>query len=81
MKGIQKVEKLKKYAYVPPEEMQIFEISDEMRCFGGKGGKMAISNESEPHYGEKPAKLPELVILSQSNPLFWLNLALWVIFI
>ena len=41
--------------------------------------KMAIPNESEPHYGEKPAKWPELAILSQSNSLFWLNLALWVI--
>ena len=37
VKGIQKVEKLKKFAYVPsPQEMQIFEILDEMKCFGGK---------------------------------------------
>ena len=38
VKGIQKDEKLKKFADVPspPQEMQIFEISDEMRCFGGK---------------------------------------------
>ena len=43
--------------------------------------KMAILNESEPHYEEKPAKRPELAVLSQSNPLFQLNLALWVIFI
>ena len=34
MKGIQKVEKFKRFAYVlfpPPQEMQIFEILDEMR--------------------------------------------------
>ena len=49
--------------YLLPQEMQIFEISNEIRCFGGKGRgkvvncmKMAIPNESEPHYGEKPAK-------------------------
>ena len=49
--------------YLLPQEVQIFEISDEMRCFGGKRWgkvvncmKMAIPNESEPHYGEKPAK-------------------------
>ena len=48
--------------YLPPQEMQIFEISDEMRCWWQKMGKvvncmkMAIPNESEPHYGEKPAK-------------------------
>ena len=42
--------------------------------------KMAIQNESEPHYGEKPLKWPELAILSQSNWLFWQNLPLWVIF-
>ena len=37
VKGIQKVEKLKKIADVPsPPEMQTFEILDEMRCFGGK---------------------------------------------
>ena len=49
--------------YLPSQEMQIFEILDEMRCFGGKRWKkimncmkMAILNESEPHYGEKPAK-------------------------
>ena len=49
--------------YLLPQEMQIFEISDEMRCFGGKRRekvvncmKMAILNESESHYGDKPAK-------------------------
>ena len=37
VKEIQKVEKHKKFADVPsPPEMQIFEILDEMRCFGGK---------------------------------------------
>ena len=50
VKGIQKVEKLKKFAYVPsPREMQIF--GKVVNCM-----KMAIPNESEPHYGEKPAK-------------------------
>ena len=49
--------------YLPPKEMQIFEILDEMRCFGGKRWekvvncmKMVILNESEPHYVEKAAK-------------------------
>ena len=40
--------------------MEIFEILDEMGCFGDKRWesceKMAFPNESEPHYGEKPAK-------------------------
>ena len=42
--------------------------------------KLAILSESEPHFGEKPAKWPKLAILSQSNQLFQQNLPLWVIF-
>ena len=42
--------------------------------------KLAIPSESEPHYGEKPAKWPKLTILSQCNPHFWKILPFWVIF-
>ena len=72
--------------YLLPQEMQIFEISDEMRCFGGKrreklwiAWKWPFQMNLSLIMGEKAAKWPELAILSQSNPLFRLNLALWVI--
>ena len=87
--GVKGIQKLKKFVYVPspPRNANFWDFGWNEMLWWQKMGKvvncmkMAILNESEPHYREKPAKWPELVILSQSNPLFWLNLALWVIFI
>ena len=78
VKGIQKIEKLKKFAYVLscPRNANFWDFGWNEMLWCQKMGKvvncmkMAIPNESEPHYGEKPTKWPELAIMSQSNWLF-----------
>ena len=42
--------------------------------------KLTIPSQSQPHLGEKIEKHAKLAILTQSKPLFWPNLPLWVIF-
>ena len=74
--------------YPPPQpEMETFEISPKMRCFGGKRWeKLWIRwNWQFPVnlsliLGEKIEKYAKMAILTQSKPLFWPNLQLWVIF-
>ena len=71
----------------PPPEMETFEISPKMICFGGKRWeKLWIRwNWQFPVnlsliLGEKIEKYAKMAILTQSKPLFWPNLPLWVIF-
>ena len=87
VKQFEKVEKLKKFADVPPPEMKIFEISPKMRCFGGKRWEKLWIRWNWPFrvnlnliLGEKIEKYAKMAILTQSKPLFWPNLPLWVIF-
>ena len=43
--------------------------------------KLTIPSQSQPHFGEKIEKYAKwMAILTQSKPLFWPNLQLWVIF-
>ena len=57
MKGIEKVEKLKKIADVPPLESKIFEISAKMRHFVANDGKSCELGES----GHSESKMVHLV--------------------
>ena len=42
--------------------------------------KLTIPSQSQPHFGGKDRKIcKNLAILTQSKPLFWQNLQLWVI--
>ena len=87
MKRFEKVGKLKKFADVPPLlEMEIFEISPKMICFGGKRWKSCESGEIDnsksisASFVENIEKYVKMAVLTQSKPLFWPNLPLWVIF-
>ena len=42
--------------------------------------KLTIPSQSQPHFGGKDRKYAKMAILTQSKPLFWPNLPLWVIF-
>ena len=42
--------------------------------------KLTIPSQSQPHLGEKIEKYAKMAVLTQSKPLFWPNLPLWVIF-
>ena len=86
VKPFEKVGKLKKFANVPPPEMKIFEISPKMRCFGGKRwGKLWIRWNWPFRVNlslilrEKIEKYAKMALWTQSKPLFWPNLPLWVI--
>ena len=88
VKLFEKVGKLKKFANVPhPPKMKIFEISAKMRRFGGKRWENLWIRWNWPFrvnlsliLGEKIEKYAKMAILTQSKPLFWPNLTLWVIF-
>ena len=41
---------------------------------------MTIPSQSQPHFGGKDRKYAKITIFTQSKPLFWPNLQLWVIF-
>ena len=67
--------------------MKIFEISPKMICFGGKRWEKLWIRWNWPFWvnlslilGEKIEKYAKMAILTQSKPLFWPNLQLWVIF-
>ena len=87
---IWKSAKTKNFADVPPcPGTKIFGISPKMRHFGGKRWEKLWIGWNWPfrvnlslilrEKMEKHAKWPKLAILSQSKPLFWQNLPLWVI--
>ena len=71
----------------PLPKMKIFEISPKMRHFGGKRWEKLWIRWNWPFWvnlslilGEKIEKYAKMAILTQSKPLFWPNLQLWVIF-
>ena len=41
--------------------------------------KLTIPSQSQPHFGGKHRKICKNAVLTQSKPLFWPNLPLWVI--
>ena len=84
---LKKLENSKNLPMYPPPEMKIFEISPKMRCFGGKRWEKLWIRWNWPFrvnlsliLGEKIEKYAKMAILTQSKPLFWPNLPLWVIF-
>ena len=84
---LEKLENSKKFARCTPlPEMKIFEISPKMRCFGGKRWEKLWIRWNWPLLsnlslilGEKIEKYAKMAILTQSKPLYWPNLPLWVI--
>ena len=71
----------------PPPKTKIFEISPKMICFGGKRWEKLWIRWNWPFrvnlsliLGEKIEKYAKMAVLTQSKPLFWPNLPLWVIF-
>ena len=87
VKWFEKVGKLKKFADVTPHPRNenFWNFSKNEMLWWQKMGKvvnqvqLTIPSQSQPHLGEKLEKYAKMAIWTQSKPLFWPNLPLWVI--
>ena len=83
---LKKLENSKNLLMYAPPEMKNFEISPKVSHFGGKRWEKLWIRWNWPFrvnlsliLGEKIEKYAKMAILTQSKPLLWPNLPLWVI--
>ena len=83
---LKKLENSKNLLMYPPQKWKFLRFLQKWDALVAKDGKSCESGEIDhsqsisAHFGEKIEKYAKMAILTQSKPLFWPNLQLWVIF-